>query len=58
MTEAWEEHCGRRTALYRLEVRRAADGRLVTAGQGRVFRQGEEGDGARPQEDRPRGEVR
>ncbi|QIA27370.1 hotdog fold thioesterase [Thermaerobacter sp. PB12/4term] len=49
VAEAWEEDCGRRTALYRLEVRRAPDGRLVAAGQGRVFRQGEEGDAARPQ---------
>ena len=38
VAEAWEEHCGRRTGLYRLEVRRRPDGRLVAAGHGRVFR--------------------
>ena len=38
VAEAWEEHRGRRTALYRLEVRRRQGGRLVAAGHGRVFR--------------------
>lgn len=42
VAEAWEDDCGRRTALYRLEVRRDADRRLVAAGQGRVFRRNEE----------------
>lgn len=47
VAEAWEEDRGRRTALYRLAVRRHPDGRLVAAGHGRVFRE-EPGGGSPP----------
>ena len=56
VAEAWEEDRGRRTALYRLEVRRHPDGRLVAAGHGRVFREedrGGSGTGPGPDAGRP-----